>query len=144
MWGTVYSLARVLMPLLFIIEGIGKFAHVADVAARLEKTGLTVPAQFDALGVPRFALLVYLAAAIEVVCGLMVMLGYKTRFAALVLALYAAGTIFVWHSFWTMEGLARAGNITQALKNLSIIAGLLIIASLGAGRYSLDGRRSRR
>jgi uncharacterized membrane protein YphA (DoxX/SURF4 family) len=32
-------------------------------------------------------------------------------------------------------------NLTHALKNLSIISGLLIIAALGPGRYSLDGRR---
>jgi putative oxidoreductase len=72
------------------------------------------------------------------------MAGYRTRAAALILALFVLGTILVAHPFWAMEGRIRALNLTQALKNLSIVSGLLIVAALGAGRYSLDGRRRRR
>jgi len=143
MWGSVYSLARVLMPLLFVFEGIAKFAGIGPLVERLQAANLPVPAQLDAIGVSRFVLIAYAAALIEVVCGLMVMLGYRTRTAALILALYTAGTIVIGHPFWTMEGQIRAVNLTSALKNLSIISGLLIIAALGPGRYSLDGRRRR-
>jgi putative oxidoreductase len=141
MWGSVYTLGRVLLPLLFVIEGVLKFMNVAGIARMLQTANLPVPAQLDAVGVSRFVLLGYLVALIEVVCGLMVMLGYRTRFAALVLALFVIGTIVVGHPFWAMEGQLRAVNLTHALKNLSIIAGLLIIAALGPGRYALDGRR---
>jgi putative oxidoreductase len=141
MWGTVYSLARVLLPLLFIVEGFGKFADIGGVARMLQAADLPVPAQLEAFGVSRFVLLGYFIALVEVVCGLMVLLGYRTRFAALMLALFAAGTIVVAHPFWAMEGQIRALNQTQALKNLSIIAGLLIVAALGPGRHSLDARR---
>ena len=143
MWGTVYSLARVLLPLLFVVEGIGKFANVGGIARMLQASSLPVPAQLDAIGISRFVLLGYLVALIEVLCGLMVMLGYRTRLAAVVLAAFTAGTIMVGHPFWMMEGQLRALEFTQALKNISIIAGLLIIAALGPGRYSLDGRRRR-
>jgi putative oxidoreductase len=141
MWGTVYSLARILLPLLFVIEGIGKFANVGGIARMLQASSLPVPSQLDAIGVSRYVLIGYLAALIETGCGLMVMLGYRTRMAALVLALYTAGTIVLGHPFWAMDGQIAAVNLTQALKNLSIIAGLLIVAALGAGRYSLDSRR---
>ena len=143
MWGAVYSLARVLLPILFIVEGIGKFRNVSGVARMLQTSGMPVPVQLEAIGVSRFVLLGYLVALIEVVCGLMVVVGYRTRFAALVLALFVAATIVVAHPFWTMEGQIRALNQTLALKNLSIMAGLLIVAALGAGRYSLDARRGR-
>jgi len=143
MWGTVYSLARILLPLLFVVEGIGKLANVGGIARMLQASNLPVPAQLDAVGVSRFVLLGYLVALIEVVCGLMVMAGYRTRLAALLLALFTVGTIFVGHPFWMMEGKLRALEFTQALKNLSIIAGLLIVAALGPGRYALDGRRRR-
>jgi putative oxidoreductase len=141
MWGAVYTLARVLLPILFIVEGLGKFADVGGIARTLQAANLPVPMQLEAIGVSRFVLLGYLVALIEVVCGLMVLLGYRTRFAALVLALFVAATIAVAHPFWAMEGELRALNRTQALKNLSIIAGLLIVAALGPGRHSLDNRR---
>ena len=143
MWGTVYSLARMVMPLLFVIEGALKSINVSVIARALEASQLPLPAQFDAIGISRFVLLGYLIALVEVGCGLMVMVGYRTRAAALILALFAAGTILVAHPFWDMEGQIRAVNLTHALKNLSIIAGLMIVAALGPGRYSLDGRRRR-
>jgi uncharacterized membrane protein YphA (DoxX/SURF4 family) len=40
-----------------------------------------------------------------------------------------------------MDGQARAANLSQALKSLSIMSGLLIVAALGPGRYALDSRR---
>jgi putative oxidoreductase len=141
MWGAVYTLARVLLPLLFIVEGVRKFADVGGIAGMLQTSDLPVPMQLEAIGVSRFVLLGYLVALIEVVCGLMVLLGYRTRFAALVLALFVAATIVVAHPFWAMEGQMRALNQTLALKNLSIIAGLLIVAALGPGRHSFDNRR---
>jgi len=139
MWGTVYSVARFLMPLLFIYAGITKFVNVGGIARALQASGLPMP-QIELFGLSRFALLGYLVALIEVVCGVMVALGYRTRAAALVLALFTVATIVVGHPFWTMDGAARAANLTQALKNLSIISGLLIVAALGPGRHALDNR----
>ena len=140
MWGTVYSVARVLMPVVFIYAGITKFMNIGGIARALQASGLPMP-QIDIFGLSRFALLGYLIALIEVVCGVMVALGYRTRAAALVLALFTVATIVVGHPFWTMDGAARAANLTQALKNLSIISGLLIVAALGPGRHALDNRR---
>jgi putative oxidoreductase len=60
----------------------------------------------------------------------------------------AAWGLFVWviiatylgHPFWTMEGAARALNQTQFFKNIAIMGGLLLLASAGPGRVSVDGR----
>ena len=143
MWGTVYSLARILLPLLFVIEGIGQIANNAGFATMLLTSNMPLPVQFDPFGISRFVILAYLVSAIEVLCGLMVMFGYRTRAAAFVLVIFTIGTIMFVHPFWLLEGKLRALEFTQALKNISIIAGLLIIAALGPGRYSLDGRRRR-
>ena len=48
------------------------------------------------------------------------------------------GTIVLSHAFWGMDGAARAMNQTQALKNLAIMGGLLMLAVVGPGRYSVD------
>jgi putative oxidoreductase len=140
MWGTVYSLARILMPILFIYEGIKRLMNVGGIARTLQASGLPVP-QVELFGLSRFALLGYLIALIEVVCGVMVVLGYRTRAAAILLTLVVVAAIVVEHPFWAMDGQARAANLNQALKNLSIMSGLLIVAALGPGRYALDSRR---
>jgi len=72
----------------------------------------------------------------------MVLVGYKTRAAALVLAAFTVATILFAHNWWTMEGAARAANLVQANKNLAIIGAFLMIAAVGAGRYSVDNRNS--
>lgn len=124
-----YLLARVAMPIVFIVNGIGMFMNVTGVAATLAARGLPQP---TALG--------YAAATLQVVAAVLVVVGFKARFAALVLMAFTAGTIVVSHNFWDMEGIQRALNQTQAFKNLTIMAGLLLIAVMGAGRYSVDGR----
>lgn len=137
----VYVLARILLPILFVVEGAGQLANVDSVARILQESMLPFPQQLDLFGVSRFVILGYLVGVIEVMAGSMVILGYFTRMAAVVLAIFTVCTIAFGHPFWTMEGQLRALYFTQALKNVSIIAGLLMIAASGGGPYSLDGRR---
>ena len=77
----------------------------------------------------------------EVICGLMILIGLKARWAALVLIVFTAGTIFFVHHFWDMDAATHSpSNMIEALKNLSIMGGLLLIVGhrLGPGR---DGSR---
>ena len=53
---------------------------------------------------------------------------------ALVLVVFTAATIVFVHHFWDMSGEAFSGNMTQALKNLSIIGALFMIAGYGRGQ----------
>lgn len=133
----VYTFARILLPVLFVAEGVGQlanagnFAHVLQQSMALLKVPL--PEQFDVHGISRFVILASLIGVVEVVAGTMIVLGYFTRTAAVVLAVFTACTIAFGHPFWTMEGPLRALNLTQALKNVSIIAGLLMVAAIGGG-----------
>jgi putative oxidoreductase len=60
-----------------------------------------------------------------------------------VLSIFVALTLIFAHAFWTMEGPARAANQAHFYKNLAVIGGLLLLAILGSGRYSLDARFAR-
>jgi putative oxidoreductase len=86
------------------------------------------------------AAVAYLVATTCLLGGVFVLLGFKTRRAALVLCVFTALTIYFAHSFWDMEGPARAANQAHALKNLAIMGALLMLAVMGAGRYSIDHR----
>ena len=143
MWDWLYSLARVLLPVLFIVEGVGQLANINIFADMLQKSNFPLQLELEMLGSKRFVILGYLAALVEIGCGLMVMLGYRVRLAALVLVAFVIGTIYIGHPFWLKEGVFRADSLTHALKNLSIIAGLLVFAAYGSGAYALDNRRRR-
>jgi putative oxidoreductase len=131
-----YSLARVAVPILFIVSGIGKFMNVAGIANH--------PAMKDFVnffgGIPSPIVLGYLVASIEVSAGLLLLIGFKTRWAALALFIFTGYTILFVHNFWMMEGVMRAAQQSQALKNLAIMGALLLLAVVGAGRYSVDER----
>jgi putative oxidoreductase len=89
---------------------------------------------------PKYEALGYLVGAVELIGGLMILVGFKARWGALMLFVFTACTIFFVHHFWDMEGAAAAMNQTQALKNLSIMGALLLLVAGGSGSHSLDGR----
>lgn len=136
MWDFAYSLGRALSSIVFIVSGVGKFMDVGPI---LKNAGTINFMNLIGGGAPP-TWLGYLIAAIEVIGGIMILVGYKTRSAALVLAAFTVLTIVFAHNWWVMEGLPRVINQIQANKNLAIIGALLMIASMGAGRYSVDNR----
>ena len=134
MWDALYARGRVAVPILFMVSGIGKFMNVTGIASH--------PAMKDFVnlfwGLPSPIVLGYLVATIEVFGGLLILIGFKTRWAALMLFVFTAYTIIFVHHFWTMEGTVRAAQQTQALKNLTIMGALLLPVAMGPGRYSVD------
>jgi len=137
-----YTIGRIFIPLLFLVNGIQKVINVADIAALLESSNIPIPqAIVPYLGsMPKYQALGYLIAAIEIVCGLMVLIGLKARWAALVLIVFTACTIIFVYHFWDMEGAALIAARTDALKNLSILGGLLLVVAVGSGPGSMDRR----
>ncbi len=125
----VYAIGRMLLPIVFIVAGVSKFVSIA---------GLT---QFlTAKAIPQPLAVAYAVAAVEIVAGVMVLVGYKTRWAALALVVFTALAIFFAHDFWNMAGAEAIAQRGQALKNLAIMGGLLLVIVHGPGRYSVDGR----
>jgi putative oxidoreductase len=130
-----YTIGRILIPLLFLVNGIQKAFNVGEIARMLEANNIPIPEQVvPYLGsMPKYEALGYLIAAIEIICGLMVLIGLKARWAALVLIVFAACTIIFVYPFWTIDGqdaqkVARA----EALKIISIIGGLLLVVAVGS------------
>jgi putative oxidoreductase len=137
-----YTLGRLFIPIVFLVSGARKFMNIKSTTDALAAKALPIPDQIAVwTGMPKYEALAYLAAGIEVVCGLLLILGFGTRVAALVLCVYVVGTIYVSHDFWNMDGAQATANLTQALKNLAIMGGLLLLFAGGGGPHSLDGRR---
>ena len=137
-----YTLGRILIPLVFIVGGIRKLMNVEGIAKMLADANVPIPDEIVPYlgGMQKFQTAGYFVAAVEVICGLMILIGLKARWAALVLIVFTAGAIFFVQHFWDMSGDAFFTNMTQALKNLSIIGGLLLIVAIGSGPGAMDRR----
>jgi len=121
-------LGRIAIAAIFILSGLGKFMDVEGTSAYMASKGLTM--------IPFF---LYAAATLEILAGLALLIGFKTRWAALLLALFMIPLILLFHAFWEVEGpVARAAEMVAFLKDLAIFGGLLYIASVGPGKYALD------
>lgn len=140
----VFALGRILVPIIFIVSGWGKLLDIKSIVAQLQSKNLPIPPEFDTtpyLSVPTLEALAYLAAIVELFGGVMILIGYKARWAAVALLVFSALTTYYFHNFWVMEGTDRMTNQIEALKNLSIMGALLMIAAVGSGAVALDRTR---
>ncbi|MGL6060414.1 MAG: DoxX family protein [Bradyrhizobium sp.] len=121
---------------LFDIQGTSSFiaakvtipALLAPYAAQLETmTGMSTP-QMLAIGVGAF----------EVIAGLMIALNFLARFFAILLIIFVAAATFYFHDFWNQSPPDTAKTLIDALKNLSLIGALFIIAGYGRGPRSIE------
>lgn len=121
-------LARVLIAALFIWLGLGKFVAWDAYSTYMASKGMTF--------VPYFQVLF---GAIELICGLSLVLGYKTRLAAAVLILYLIPVTYIFHDFWNLaEGEEKMEQIFVFLSNLAIMGGLLSLVTVGPGSWAID------
>src|SRR3954468_20035313 len=112
----IYPAGRALLGALFFISGINKILAFSYVAGWMASSG-----------VPASNLLLAITIAIEVLGGLMLITGYKARLAAVVIALFLVPVTLVFHSFWSADAANFQNQLTQFLKNLSILGGLLLL-----------------
>lgn len=82
------------------------------------------------------SLFLLLAVIFSGVGGVLVLLGMKVRLGVGLLILFLIPTTAIMHAFWLYEGAAMEGQMTQFLKNLSILGGLLVLASSQGGESS--------
>jgi uncharacterized membrane protein YphA (DoxX/SURF4 family) len=134
------TIGRVLFAVLFIFSGASK---LLDLAATTEmiSTRVVIPdvlttytTQLEGMtGLPTAQMLAIAAAVVELVCGLAIALNFGARFFAIVLILFVIVATFYVHDFWNQSGADQKNNMIHALKNLSLVGALFIIAGIGRG-----------
>jgi putative oxidoreductase len=120
----------VLLALMFILGGFSKFAGLEGTAGYIASKGLPLP-----------GVLAFLTAALEVVGGIALAIGFQARIAALALALFTLLASILFHNFWAMPADQAFVQQLMFMKNLAVAGGLLFVFSLGAGPASVDARR---
>jgi putative oxidoreductase len=136
----VILIGRILLSAMFIMSGFPKLLAPAETAGMIASAGLPAPTA-----------LAYLAGIFEVVAGLAVLVGFQTRIAAWLLALFCIFTGLVFHSGAInmpnfppeANALLTMFNTISMFKNLTIAGGFLVLAGFGPGSLSIDARRGR-
>lgn len=113
---------RVLLAALFLISGLGKIGGYSGTAAYMASVG--VPAA-----------LLPVVIATEVLGAAAIVLGWKTRIAAFLLAGFTLLSALIFHSHF-----ADQIQTIMFLKNVSITGAFLLLVANGAGPLSLDRR----
>jgi putative oxidoreductase len=139
------TFGRVLFAVLFIYSGATKLFGIATtadiIAAKVTIPALVAPytQQIETMaGMPFMQLLAISIGALEIIAGLMIALNFGARFFAILMILFVLVTTFYFHDFWNLASPDRDKAIIDALKNLSIIGALFIIAGYGRGPRGLD------
>ena len=121
-----------LIGLYFILPAISKIQDFEGTSAYMA-----------AHDVPMIQVLLVLTIIIQLSAGTALIIGFKGRWAAFLLAGLTLVISLFMHNFWTYEdGLEKAHELQNFFKNMGIMAGLLIVAGLGTGPLSLDNRIS--
>ena len=93
------------------------------------------------LGVPLARLAVPVSGVISLLGGLSVLLGYHARVGAWLLVLFLVPVTLMMHAFWKIDDpVAMHTQHAMFMKNISMLGAALLLAYLGGGPLSLDGR----
>lgn len=121
---------RFLLALMFVLAGFSKIGGFEGIAGYIGSKGLPLP-QLLAAG----------TIALEIVAGLALMLGLKARWAAGALAAFTVLATVIFHAYWAAPAEQQRVEYLMFIKNVAVVGGLLMVAALGAGGWSLDARR---
>ena len=113
---------RIFISLIFLLAGVRKIFNYEGTIGYMES-----------YGIPGYLLIP--AIVIEILFPLLVIIGYQTRFSAMILSLFAILLAAIFHTDFSNQM-----QLMSFLKNLAIAGGFLIIFVRGAGKYSIDQR----
>ena len=117
--------ARVFLGHIFLLAGLSKIGTAYE----------GTQGYMEAMGVP--GMLLPLVILLEIVGGLAIIAGWKTRWASYALAAFTVIAAVIFHN-----NFGDQIQMIMFMKNIAITGGLLLLAGHGAGAYSLDNRQT--
>ena len=125
---------RILIALIFVLSGFGKITGFEGTVGYIASNGLPLP-QLAAIG----------AIIVELGGGILLVVGWKARWAAAAMFVFTALAALIFHNFWAVPADQAQNQMIHFMKNISILGGLLYVIVHGSGPLSVDGgERGRR
>jgi putative oxidoreductase len=123
-------LGRVLIALLFIPSGWGKIAGFSGLVGYIASKGVPLPQVCAAIAI-----------ATELGLGILLLVGFKARWVALLMAIFVVVITPIFHNYWAVPDAQMMAQKMNFFKNCAIAGGLFALAAFGPGAFSIDGRR---
>ncbi|MBB2841049.1 DoxX family protein [Rhizobium sophoriradicis] len=124
-------IARILLSFMFVLSGFMKLSDPAGTAGMIAGAGL-----------PAATLLAYVAGLFELLAGLAVLTGFQVRIAGWLLAGFCVFTAVAFHlPYASGAELVNILNQIMVMKNITLAGAYILLATVGAGDYSIDARR---
>ncbi len=123
----LHPLACFLVALIFIMSGVGKLFAFSQTAAMMESIGFPAPSFF-----------LVAAILLEIVGGILLLVGYKARWGGLALIVFLIPATLIFHAANLADPAQGQMQMIQVLKNLAILGALIKFMADGAGAYALD------
>jgi putative oxidoreductase len=125
----VVLLGRVFFALIFLMAGLNHFSSQTISYAASQ-------------GVPLASIAVPFSGVLALFGGLSILLGYRAKLGAWLIALFLVGVTPMMHKFWTVpDPMMHQMQMVMFMKNLAMLGGALLISQFGSGPWSLDSRR---
>jgi putative oxidoreductase len=124
MTGIIQLIGRIMLALIFILAGVGKISDPAGTIGYMQSAG--VP-----------GILLWPTIALEVIGGICLAIGYKTRWVAFALAGFSLLAAALFHNNFTDQM-----QMILCLKNIAISGGLLLLAVSGHTAFGIDNKRN--
>ena len=123
-------IGRILLALLFVPSGFSKIGGFVGTVGYIASKGVPLPELAAAAAI-----------GIELGLGLLLLVGWQTRWAALGIALFTVVITFIFHNFWAVPAEQVTAQQQNFFKNMAAVGGLLTVAAWGAGAWSVDGNQ---
>ena len=123
-------LGRILIAFIFLFAGYGKVTGFEGTVGYIASKGLPLP-QLGAIA----------AIAVELGGGIMLVLGWRARWAAAALLVFTGLTALIFHNFWAVPADQAQNQMIHFMKNVSMMGGLLYVAVHGSGPLSVGRER---
>jgi putative oxidoreductase len=120
-------MGRIFLSVTFIFEAYDSIAFARDTKAKMIAYGITWQTDF----------LFLVGVVILTLGGILVLIGYRASFGAILLLLYYLPTTFIVHSFWNDPAIIERDQSILFMKNISICGGLLMVLVNGSGPISV-------
>ena len=120
-------IGRILLSAIFLISGIRKLLMFAGTVGYFTKLGFPAP-----------TVMVVLAIILEVGGSILLIVGWKTRYVAWLLALFVLIATAMAHRFWEFDAAQYGNQMNHFLKNVAILGGLMFVAAFGPGSASVE------
>ena len=116
-------ISRVFISGVFLFSGVNKIFNYEGAISWMEGYGIA-------------GLLLTPVIILEIVFSILIIIGYKTKIAAFILALFSIATAFIFHSDFSNQM-----QLVAFLKNISLAGGLIFLTINGAKDWSLERKK---